>query len=105
MAKWCGKIGFAETVEVEPGVWDDDILERRYQGELLRHTRNQSVSGNVVEDITISNQISVLSDLYARKNHRNIKYVEFEGTKWRVSVCGVEYPRLILTLGGVYNGK
>lgn len=103
MAKWYGIIGYADNVEVEPGVWEDQIIERSYYGDVTRNTRRLQNSGEINDDVTISNQISILADPYANDHFYQMRYVTFSGVKWKVSDVEVQYPRLILTLGGVYN--
>ena len=102
--KWHGVIGYGETTETEPGIWTEHITERVYSGEILRNTRMLQTSGQVNDNINISNSISIISDPYANKNFHSIKYVEFMGTKWKVTNVDVQYPRLFLSIGGVYNG-
>lgn len=103
--KWCGNIGFAETVETRPGVWSEQITTRKYQGTILQNSRMlQDTKTQVNSDIDISNRISIIADPYAKQNFHAIRYLEFMGTKWYVKNINVQYPRLILTLGGVYNG-
>ena len=105
MAKFHGMIGFAETKEVSPGVWKDEIIEREYTGDILRNTGSWAVSSNGTNDnININNQISILIDPYAMENTHIMKYVEFMGHKWKITSFEPRYPRLILTVGGVYNG-
>lgn len=103
MAKFYGNIGFAETIESEPGIWSQTIISRPYYGDLVRNFRKLENSGGVNDDINISNEISIIADPYANQNFHFIKYVEFMGTKWKVSNVEVQYPRLILTVGGLYN--
>lgn len=103
MTRWRGVIGYAETIEIEPGVWSEEFTERKYYGDLLRNSRRLQGSQQVNDDITISNQISVLADPYAVQHFHAIRYAELFGTKWKVSSVEVQYPRLILELGGVYN--
>lgn len=105
MAKWAGKVGFEITMETEPGVWEETIVERRYYGDANRTTRRLESSGGVNDNINISNEISFVADPYANQNFHTIRYAEYMGTKWKVSNIDVQYPRLILTLGGVYNGE
>lgn len=104
MAKWFGKIGYAETVESKPGVWKEQITEREYFGDLLRNSRRLQSSSSLNDNVIISNEISILADQFAYQNFHSIRYAEFMGTKWKVSNIEVQYPRLILTLGDVYNG-
>lgn len=105
MPKYYGKIGYAYTVENPEGsgVWKEVIIERSYAGDLIRNYKNISGSDKINDDINISNEISIVSDPYAIQNFHKIKYVEFMGTKWKVSSVEVLYPRLKLSLGGVYN--
>lgn len=104
MAKWFGVVGFAETVETAPDIWTEQITKRSYYGDLLRNTRRLQASDQLNDNITIANEISIVSDPYANQHFHAIRYVEFAGTKWKVSNVEVLYPRLKLTLGGVYNG-
>ena len=104
MAKWFGKIGYAETVETKPGVWKEQIVTREYYGDLIRNTRRLQTADKVNDDIDISNELSIISDPYARNNIHSMHYAEFMGAKWKISNVEVSYPRLILTLGGLYNG-
>ena len=105
MAKWFGKIGYAETVETAPGVWKEQITVRDYYGDLTRNTRRLQSADKVNDDLNISNELSIVSDPYAIKNFHSMRYAEFMGAKWKISNVEVSYPRLILTLGGVWNGE
>lgn len=103
MAKWFGKIGFAETVEVKPGVWKEQITVRDYYGDLIRNTRRLQSTDKLNDDITIANEISIVADPYANQNFYSMRYVEFMGTKWEISNIEVLFPRLTLTIGGLYT--
>ena len=105
MAKFYGKIGYANTVETKPGVYEEQIVERYYYGDLIRNTRRLQSADQVNDDINISNEISIVADTYATNNFQTMRYAVFMGTKWKISNVEVSYPRLILTLGGVYNGQ
>ena len=104
MAKYYGLIGYAETVETAPGVWKEQITERVYYGDVIRNSRRIQSTEHLKDDINISNQISIVADPYAINNFHSMRYAEFMGAKWKVSDIEVQYPRLLLTLGGVYNG-
>ena len=105
MAKFYGPIGYAETIEKAPGVYTDELIVRNYSGDLISNTsRWSSSSESVNDDLNINNRISILADPYAYQNFHSMKYVEFMGTKWKINSVEVRYPRLILTIGGVYNG-
>ena len=104
MAKFYGKVGYGISKETAPGVWVDEIVERPYYGELVRNTRKMQMSDKVIDDINIANEISILADPFARDNFQYIRYVEFMGVKWKVTTIEVQFPRLILSIGGLYNG-
>ena len=103
MAKFYGSIGYAETIETSPGVWKEQITKREYFGELVRNTRKLQTTDQVNDNININNEVSIIADPYAISNFHSMRYAEFMGTKWKISNVEVKYPRLILTLGGVYN--
>lgn len=105
MAKFCGKIGYAETKEISPGVWEEIITERLYYGDLMRNTRRLRIASKINEDIVISNEISIIADQFAYENFHSMRYAEFMGAKWKIDSVEVQHPRLILSLGDVYNGK
>lgn len=106
MAKFYGQIGFIKTVE-DPsgsGIYVEQKTERDYYGDVNKIVRRWSSVQQVNDDITVSNEISVLSDPYVTENIPWIKYVVWNGARWKVSSVEVQYPRLILSVGGVYNG-
>lgn len=104
MNKFYGKIGYAITKETTPGVWVEQIVERSYYGDVIRNIRRLQSSENLNDDINVSNEISIVADAFANQNFHSMRYVEYMGTKWKVSGIEVKYPRLILSIGGVYNG-
>ena len=103
MARFYGKIGYAETVETRPGIWDEQFTERSYYGDLVRNTRRLQSTENLNDNINVSNEISIVADPFANQNFHSMRYVEFMGVKWKITNVEVQYPRLILTIGGVYN--
>lgn len=105
MAKFFGKIGYAETVETTPGVWEEKITEREYFGDLIRNTRSLQSGEQLNDNINISNEISIVADPFAYENFHSMRYVEFMNAKWKISSVEVQYPRLILSVGGLYNGN
>lgn len=105
MAKWFGKIGYAETIETAPGVWEEQLTVREYYGDLTRNTRRLQTADKVNDDININNELSIVADPYAVDHFYSMRYAEFMGAKWKISNVEVQYPRLILSLGGVYNGQ
>ena len=103
MAKFYGQIGFSNTVETDPGIWEEEIIERPYYGDLTRNTSRYQQSGGVNDNISINNSISIVADPYATTNFQKMRYVEFLGAKWKINNVEVQYPRLILSIGGEYN--
>ena len=101
MAKFFGTIGYAVTEEVRPGIWKPKMAEHQYYGDLVRTSRRFEGNDKVNDDITVSNEISIVADPFAYQNFHLMKYVEYMGAKWKITNVEVQYPRLILTIGGV----
>lgn len=105
MNRFSGNIGFAIEHETKPGVWTEEITERHYYGEVLLNSRILQISGNLNNDINVSNRISVIGDPYAYENFHMIRYITYMGSKWKITnIDATNYPRLVLTCGGIYNG-
>lgn len=104
MSKFYGTIGFAITTESAPGAWQDSIVTRNYYGDILRNTRQYQSGDSLNDNLNISNEFSIIADPFAYENFHSMKYVEYMGTKWKISnIDASQRPRLILTVGGVYN--
>ena len=103
MAKWFGKIGYVVTEETEPGVWEETVTEREYFGDMTSDRRKRQNSGEVNDNINLSNVISIVADPFAYQNCSNMAYVEIMGSKWKISDVEIKRPRLILTVGGAYK--
>lgn len=104
MARFYGEVGYGESVEVQPGVWEDVITEVKYYGDVLRNARGLETGDKVNNDLSVSNSISIVADPYANEHFFAMRYIKWAGTLWTVSDVEVKSPRLILRLGGVYNG-
>lgn len=104
MARFFGEIGYGEPVEQSPGVWDIQVTEYQYQGDVIRNTRQLEDGEKVNDNVIVQNSISVVADEFAFKHFSKIQYVRWAGTLWTVSSVEVRSPRLILSLGRVYNG-
>lgn len=104
MAKFYGEIGYGESVEKTDGVWEDNIVEHKYYGDVVRNTRKLQESNDINNDLSVGNSISIVADAYADEHFFAIRYIKWAGTLWAVSNVDVESPRLLLRLGGVYNG-
>lgn len=106
MSKWTGKVGFAVNGEVEPGLWVDEVVEKVYKGELLSDRWRRQNSIGINDNINLLNSISIIANPYAFEHCSSIVYVEIKGEKWKVTDIDASIPpRLILTVGGVYNGE
>lgn len=104
MAKYHGMIGYTQTVLTGPGKWEEKTVEKEYYGNLLRNYVKRESSGGVNDNINIANDISIVADDYAKAHSHQMRYATFRGAKWKINNIDVKGPRLILTLGGVYNG-
>lgn len=102
--KFYGPVGFVEVQTKRPGVKVTAPVEHDYSGDVLKRSLSYPSNENVNSDITPQNQISILADPYARNHVGSMRYVKWMGTAWKVTEVSVQYPRLILTLGGPYNG-
>lgn len=104
MAKFYGEIGYGEPVESDPGVWTDNIVEYKYRGDVVRNTRKLQEGENLNNDLSVGNSISIVADAYANEHFFAIRYIRWAGTLWKIDEVEVQSPRLLLRLGGVYNG-
>lgn len=104
MAKFSGNIGFVEFVETAPGVDTEIAVERHYVGDVLRNTRRWETGDQINDNLTVNNQFSIVSDAYANGHYFAMRYITWMGTRWKVTNVEVQRPRLLLTIGGVYNG-
>jgi hypothetical protein len=104
MARFSGKVGYGVTVETSPGVHEDQIVERVYFGDVVRTSVAFRAGESVNNDLSVGNSISVVADAFANEHFFAVRYVDWAGSLWAVSEVEVQAPRLILRLGGVYNG-
>lgn len=105
MAKFSGLIGYAIPTEVEKGIWEDIITEKSYLGDIFRNIIHYNSGQSINEDISMNNTISIIADPYASNNFYAMRYVKYHSGVWKITNVELQYPRLILTIGGVYNGK
>lgn len=104
MKRWFGNVGYIETVETDPGIWEEQITVKPYYGELIRNSGKFQVSGEVNDDRDVAIQLSIVADAYAENHFSSMRYVEMWGEKWKITSVEPNRPRLILQIGGVYNG-
>jgi len=104
MAKFFGVIGYATTQETDPGIWEDILTERPYYGDVVRNTRKLDEGTGLNNDLSIGNSFSIMADGYAMENFYAMRYIEWRGSFWMISDVEVKAPRLLLRVGGLYNG-
>ena len=103
MSKFYGRVGYITTYERTPGIWDQHISDRFYPMEIYRNSKSIQTGAKINDDITVSMIVSFVADPFAYENFHSIQYVEYLNSKWKVNSVEVEYPRLKLTLGGLYH--
>lgn len=101
--KFYGKIGYVDTAETKPGVYEEVVTERDYYGDVTRKISKWQTADKLNDDLTVNNEISIVADQYAYQHFSLIHYVIWEGVKWKINTITVQHPRLILEIGGVYN--
>lgn len=104
MAKFHGNVGFSISTETRPGVWKDAIVEKTYYGDVVKDYKKFRYSDKTISDLSISDNISIIADSFMLSNAAYMKYVVKNGIRWTIDSIEPAYPRLILSLGGVYNG-
>lgn len=104
MAKFHNKVGYSRSVKTAPGVFTDEIEEREYFGDVIREAKNFNNNDQVNDNVTVNNRISIVADDFAFANYSGMRYVIWDGVYWKISSVEVQRPRLILSIGGVYNG-
>ena len=103
--KFYGAIGYGISTETSPGVWTNTIVERNYSGDVLKNFKKSSAGQSTNDDIDVNNMLSILADPFALNHFHTILYVRWMGAVWKVPTAEVQYPRLLLSIGGVYNGE
>ena len=105
MAKFYGLVGFVTQTETSPDVWEEVVTERNYSGDVLKNNRRwQGGENNLNDNVEVNNMLSIVADPYANQNLHTMRYIKWMGASWKIKNIEVQRPRLILTIGGVYNG-
>lgn len=104
MARYCGEIGFSKTEEIVSGVYEERITERKYYGDVTKDFRKNTRNDKIVKDVDIGNTFSIVADPFAFENFQFIKYLKYMGIAWNVESVEVQYPRLLISVGGRWNG-
>ena len=107
MARFHGEIGFLRTVEEDPenrpGIWVEKLTKRKYYGDVFSNSRRWDQNGNLNDNLTINNRISIVADSFVKENLGAMKYVRWQGVNWKITNAEIQYPRIILTIGGEYH--
>lgn len=103
MPKYYGNVGYVSLAETKPGVYEEQVVLRKYYGEIIRNSRSLQSANQVNDNINISFEISIVSDPYANQNFHSIRFVEYMGSQWKVVNASPQYPRIVLSVGGLYN--
>lgn len=107
MARFYGEIGFLRMVEEDPenrpGIWVEKLTKRKYYGDVLSNSRRWDQNGNFNDNLVINNRISIVADAFVRENLGAMKYVRWQGVNWKITNAEIQYPRIILTIGGEYH--
>lgn len=101
--RYIGEIGFAETRETSPGIWQEVITPRRYRGTVRTASRRYNDGDYVNGSLKTNAIISIVGDDYAFKYLFSIRWCMWMNTLWTVAYADVKRPRIELTLGDRYN--
>ena len=104
MAKYYGAIGYAIPTETAPGVWEDKTNEKNYRGDVILSQQRWQKSENFSDEFNLDNSISIIADEFAYANFGYIKYIVWHGQKWKIQSLAINRPRIVLQIGGIYNG-
>lgn len=108
MAKYAGLVGYVTQEEKVPGVWSTVADPKPMRGDIIRASASSQNDGRlssdkINKDVTLNHRVSLVGDAYAFGNYYNIKWIEIDGAKWEVSSVELQRPRLIVTVGGLWN--
>ena len=101
--RYYGKVGYFDTIEVKPGLFENQMIYKTYKGDVVRNYKRNQDGSKVNTDISVNNSISIVADPYAQEHFFNIKCAEWQGALWSVSSVDIQHPRIILELGGLFN--
>lgn len=107
MARFYGEVGFLRTGEEDPenrpGIWVEKLTKKKYYGDVFSNSRRWDQNGNLNDNLVINNRISIVADSFATANLGAMKYVRWQGINWKITNAEIQYPRIILTIGGEYH--
>lgn len=104
MARFSGLVGYVTEEETVPGVWGPVEKTRMMKGDVIHQVSRYDKGEKVNDDIVLNHRISLIGDSYSFGNYYNLKWVKMGTIKWKVTSIEIKRPRLIVSLGGVWNG-
>lgn len=107
MNRFYGVVGYIQQVEDPPDSdkWKEVTTTREYFGEIVKENRRWEPGDSTIDNLTVTNKIRILADDFAFQNCSAIRFVRWMGCDWKVVNAEVDHPRIVLSLGGVYNGN
>lgn len=105
MARFSGVFGYGVQTEVSNGVWEDTIVERSYQGDVVQVAKwDRENNTTVNDDLMVNQTVSIVISDNATGNFLDIRYVRWSGVLWKPKSVEVQHPRLLVRLGEPYHG-
>lgn len=106
MSRFFGPVGFVFSKEINEGsgIWELVPNEVNYRGEVTKNVKRWEKGDGLNSDINVSNTISIVADPYAFDNLFAVRYVKWLGHYWEITNAEVQDRRIVLGIGGVYNG-
>lgn len=103
--RFFGKVGYQIETESTDSVWAKTMVAKSYFGDVIRNNTRRDTGDTINDQIDINNRISIVADPFAFENFQNMKYVEWLKQLWNIKSIELQPPRIILEVGGVYNGE
>ena len=103
--RFFGKVGYQIETEDTDSVWAKTMVAKSYFGDVIRNNTRRDTGDTINDQIDVNNRISIVADPFAFENFQNMKYVEWLKQLWNIKSIELQPPRIILEVGGVYNGE
>lgn len=105
MARFYGQIGFSTIDETKPGIYKESYVERSYKGDVLNKKYRWQETDHLNDDISITNEISIISDKFANTHLGTMRYVRWLDQIFKIESANIDLDRhrITLSLGGIFN--